>query len=90
MSGTLRNQCPEQHHMAHTFCPDVPVKFLFDFAALGNLIWTIEQGGDDVQMKQTTKKVFFITLESMWICPLPAAGECRSVYLTLLWFEDLI
>lgn len=75
-------------------CPDVHVEFsVFDFTALGNLNWTTEQWGDDVHMNFTPPKksaAFFITLGSVWICRLPVAGECRPVYLALLWFEDLM
>lgn len=39
------------------FCPDVHVEFsVFDFAALGNLIWTTEQWDDDVYMNDKKNK----------------------------------
>lgn len=40
-----------------SLCPDVHAEFpVFDFAALGNLIWTTEQWGDDVHMNDKKKK----------------------------------
>lgn len=40
-----------------SLCPDVHVEFpVFDFAALGNLIWTTEQWGDDVHMNDKKRE----------------------------------
>lgn len=81
---------PAAHGLS--LCPYAPGEFpVFDFTSLGNLICTTEQCGDGVHMngkeirgRKKKTAVFFIMLESMWICPTPAAGECRAVYLTLL------
>lgn len=91
MSSTLRSQCPGQQHMAY---PSAQMRLVnsqclilhlleISFVLLSNVEMMFTRMAKKYEEEKKTA-VFFIMLESMWICPTPAAGECRAVYLTLL------